>query len=144
MRRSFMYALGFTVYCTCASATMADDCFYYDPDHRDIVAIDRNIEGCTGVIEFENPEHHALRAKAYHRRGVAYYEKGEVDQAIADFDQAIELVPNDAAVFYYDRGVAYIKIGNEEKAIADFRKALEIGHGSSDAAAQLEALGVTP
>jgi tetratricopeptide (TPR) repeat protein len=44
-------------------------------------------------------------AKAYYHRGVAYYNKGQYDEAIADFNKSIELDPN------YDRpvnGLAYV------------------------------------
>ena len=40
---------------------------------------------------------------AYYNRGFAYEEKGEHDQAIADYTEAIRLKP-DYAEAYYNRG----------------------------------------
>ena len=70
------------------------------------------------VIDLE-PNH----TKAYCRRGVAYFEKGQLDKAIADLDQAIRLDPKyDEA--YNNRGSAYARKGELDKAIADFDQAI--------------------
>ena len=69
--------------------------------------------------------------------------KGGYDRAIADFDEAIKLNPNDANA-YYNRGLAYKKKGDKEQAIADFRKALEIDPSYQKAKIILKALGVSP
>ena len=45
-------------------------------------------------------------ATAYVERGLAYYKKGEYDEAIADYDEAIRLNPKYAAA-YESRGFAY-------------------------------------
>ena len=60
-------------------------------------------------------------------RGVAYYNKGEYDQAIADFTEAIRLDPDNADI-YHDRGLAYGKKGDESKSQADLSKAKELGY----------------
>jgi tetratricopeptide (TPR) repeat protein len=44
-------------------------------------------------------------AHAYHARGIAYYDKGEYDLAIADFNTAIGIKP--IAGYYNNRGNAY-------------------------------------
>ena len=64
-------------------------------------------------------------ADAYHKGGDTYDEKGEYDKAIADYNKAIELNPNDADA-YYNRGCTYGEMGEYEKAIADFNKAIEL------------------
>jgi len=120
---------------TGAWADMYSDCTHADPD--------RQIRGCTQVIERGKKESRKNRAIAYFNRGVAYRKKGEVDRAIADYTEAIALDPNDA-IAYSNRGVAYKKKGDKEQAIADFRTALEINPSDQDAKEGLKRLGVTP
>ena len=48
--------------------------------------------------------------------------EGKLDQAIADFDEAIHLDPTSAEA-YYSRGVAYRTKGDMDKANSDFAKA---------------------
>ena len=54
-----------------------------------------------------------------------WYNKGDYDQAIKDYSEAIKLDPGDADA-WYNRGVAYKELGNEAKAKADFLKAEEL------------------
>jgi Flp pilus assembly protein TadD len=49
-------------------------------------------------------------ALAYKNSGNQNLNKGNLDQAVADFTQAIKLNPNDTGV-YYSRGTAYNGIG---------------------------------
>jgi len=65
-------------------------------------------------------------SNAYYGRGVAYGEKGEGDQAIADYTEAIRINP-DFALAYYGRGIAYRKKGVESKSKADLSRAKELG-----------------
>ena len=64
-------------------------------------------------------------SKGYHRRGLAYWHKGMVQEAIENYTRAIELNPNDLAS-YVNRAVAYDRLGRYEAAIADCSQALEI------------------
>jgi len=64
-------------------------------------------------------------ALAYYYRGVAYDEKGEYDQAIADYTEAIRINPEDGD-FYYNRGLAYGDKGEGDQAIADYTEAIRI------------------
>jgi len=66
-------------------------------------------------------------ADAYNNRGFAYIQKGELDQAIADFDKAIELDP-ELAEAYNDRGYAYYLKGEVAKAVSDFEKCIELSN----------------
>jgi len=58
-------------------------------------------------------------------RGIAYSGKGQHDQAVADFNKALEINPKDASA-YYNRGMAYGEKNQLDQTIADFNKAVEI------------------
>ena len=61
----------------------------------------------------------------YFNSGIAYYELGEYQQAIKDFNQAIRLDPKFAEA-YNNRGSAYYGKGQYDEAIADYTKAIEL------------------
>jgi tetratricopeptide (TPR) repeat protein len=61
----------------------------------------------------------------YNNRGIAYGNKGEYDQAISDFNKAIEISPRYADP-YNNRGVSYSRKGKNDEAISDYSKAIEI------------------
>jgi tetratricopeptide (TPR) repeat protein len=61
----------------------------------------------------------------YLRRGIAYYNDSQYDQAISDFTKALEINPRDADA-YSNRGSVYREKGQYEQAISDSNKALEI------------------
>ena len=54
-----------------------------------------------------------------------WLDKGDYDQAIKDYSEAIKLEPGEADA-WYNRGLAYKELGNEAKAKADFLKAEEL------------------
>jgi tetratricopeptide (TPR) repeat protein len=85
---------------------------------------DDAVAACTTVIMAKGVADAAL-AQAYGARAVAWHNKGEFDQAIADYDQSIRLAPNSAAVFN-NRGKAWQAKGNLDRAIADFSEAVRI------------------
>lgn len=82
---------------------------------------------CTAVIGF-SPLRGALIAFAYDGRGRIALRHGDVDRAIADFDEAIRLNPNRAAVFR-DRALAHRQNGELEAAIADYDQAIALDPG---------------
>src|SRR5262249_43997183 len=62
---------------------------------------------------------------AHNNRGNIYLQRGDFQAAIADFDSAIRLDPND----YYPRwgrGRAYTRQGEHAKALADYTAALRL------------------
>jgi tetratricopeptide (TPR) repeat protein len=69
---------------------------------------------------------------AYIYRGNIYSNKGNYDRAIADYDQVIQLKPDDADA-YISRGVAYGHKGNYDRAIADYDKAIQLKPGDTAA-----------
>ncbi len=86
------------------------------PDVR-IMACTRNIE--SGRFIGRN------LAVAFTNRGDAYRRKGQFDQAIADYDQAIQLQSNDAG-FIVSRGNAYYYKGAFDRAIENYDEAIRL------------------
>ena len=57
-------------------------------------------------------------------RGQAYLNSGNPKLALADFERAAALNPNDAWILAH-RGEAHRKLGNRKAAVRDFKKSLE-------------------
>lgn len=85
---------------------------------------DTAIAGCTALIQ-SSQESKTGWAGIYQRRGIAYYNKGMTDQAIADYTQVIALKP-DFAPAYYDRAEVLLNTGDPDDAIDDYSKAIEL------------------
>ena len=66
-----------------------------------------------------------LDPRVLNAEGLNLYQKGRIDDAIAKFDEAIEISPREAEP-YFNRGNAYYAKGEFNKAILDFNKAMEI------------------
>jgi tetratricopeptide (TPR) repeat protein len=64
-------------------------------------------------------------SKAFLKRGLDRYYKGDLDQAIANFSKAIELNPQDATP-YTNRGSVWFDKGEYDKAIDDYNKCLKL------------------
>jgi tetratricopeptide (TPR) repeat protein len=79
---------------------------------------------CSAVIGF-SPFRGSLIAFAYEGRGRIALRHGDVRRAIVDFDEAIHLNPNRAAL-YRDRALAYRQAGQAERAIADYDEAIAL------------------
>src|SRR6516165_4910804 len=90
---------------------------------------DAIIRACSRIIAAGQESDDDL-ATAYNNRGLAYDGKEEHDRAIADFDRAIELNPDDA-VAYDNRGYVYDAKGDQDRAIADYDKSIELDSGKA-------------
>src|SRR5438445_2879650 len=66
----------------------------------------------------------------YNLRGSAYYDKGEDDIAIADFNDALRMGPPSGIIFH-NRGNAWRSRGDYAKAIADYDQAIRLGPPSA-------------
>jgi tetratricopeptide (TPR) repeat protein len=64
-------------------------------------------------------------AADYDRQGAAWVKKGEYDQAIADYNQAVRLDP-DYAYAYNNRGKAWNRKKEYDRAIADLNQAIRL------------------
>jgi tetratricopeptide (TPR) repeat protein len=62
-------------------------------------------------------------AKAYNLRGTAVRNMGNLQGALADFDRAVNLAPNESN--YFERGTTYQMLGEHQLAIADFTEMIE-------------------
>ena len=62
---------------------------------------------------------------AYCLRGRAWMATGQLDKAIADFDEAIRLAPNNA-VSYDGRGTAWSRKKDSDRALADYDEAIRL------------------
>lgn len=67
-----------------------------------------------------------MGAEAYFNRGVAYMNKQQYDDAIADLTKALE-INSRIAEAYLNRGVAYVSKQMYDEPIADFNKAEILG-----------------
>jgi tetratricopeptide (TPR) repeat protein len=66
----------------------------------------------------------------YNLRGSAYYDKGEDDIAIADFNDALRIGPPSGIIFH-NRGNAWRSKGDHAKAIADYDQSIKLGPPSA-------------
>ncbi|MBR0973370.1 caspase family protein [Bradyrhizobium japonicum] len=67
---------------------------------------------------------------AYNLRGSAYYDRGEHEIAITDFDDALKLGPPSGIIFH-NRGNAWRGKGDYAKAIADYDMSIKADAGSA-------------
>ncbi len=68
-------------------------------------------------------------ANFYREQGIASYRRGDYQQAITNFDEAIRLGPEDAQA-YNIRGNAWDEMGVFERALADYDEAIRIDPNS--------------
>jgi Tfp pilus assembly protein PilF len=62
---------------------------------------------------------------AYVNRGVAFFEEGQLNKAIKDFNMALFL-DSFSVDAYYERGTIFFEIGQFDKAVADLDKAISL------------------
>jgi tetratricopeptide (TPR) repeat protein len=88
------------------------------------VDLDRTLAGCTKVLALKNLKA-PLREGAFVVRGRAFAMKGDVDHAIADYNEAIRINPKGSLAITF-RGAAYHVRGDYDHAIADYDEAIRI------------------
>jgi tetratricopeptide (TPR) repeat protein len=121
--------LGVTVAALAAAVWAAPGAAQTDQNARwcrgeDGASLEQTIGGCTAVIERrqDTPQEIAL---AFSLRGGAFYYKGDLARAIADYDQAIRLDPAFARAFN-NRCWARAVVGRVQEAVADCDESLRL------------------
>jgi tetratricopeptide (TPR) repeat protein len=72
---------------------------------------------------------HPNDAVNYNNRGLIYFQSGQREKAIADYNKALQLNPElDSA--YNNRGNYYASVGQLAEALADYEKALDLNAGN--------------
>ncbi len=72
------------------------------------------------------------KARPYNNLGVIYSQQGNMAQALADYNKAIEIYPGYANA-YNNRANVYFQQGDITQAIADYNKAIELDPSYADA-----------
>lgn len=78
------------------------------------------------LLTLAAPGQELTSADEYAQRGIARFEKNDLDGAIYDFTKVIEMNGKDQAFCYYFRGMAHYRKGDANQAIEDLSKAIAI------------------
>src|SRR5215831_20967833 len=85
---------------------------------------DLAVAGCSRAIDSHQYTGRSL-ARLYARRGGAYQAQGDLDHAIADFNESMRVDPTYPAA-YNNRGTTWYRTGDLDRAIADFDQAIQL------------------
>ena len=126
MRLFSVIALSFVLYVTSARSEDPEYC-YTGLEAHESGNYELAINSYTRCIDLGDLTVSNLAA-AYFNRANGYYDIGDFDQAILDYDDVIRLDLS-AADAYTNRGLAYIKIDNHRQAIREFDMAISADPG---------------
>lgn len=104
----------------------AFDAYVFGVGYQDLDALPEAIAHYTRAIELD-----PAFTKAYHGRGVARAQSGDLDGALADFSRAIELDPAFAKA-YRNRGLVRLHQGQPAAAVEDLTRALALSDGDAE------------
>ncbi len=100
-----------------AQTPAGNDCTGSDPD--------RAIAACTLILQQGGRLPPQVQVETLQHRGAAYVKTRDYDRAIADYDAALRLDPNNPHT-YNSRGFASQKKGDHDRAIADYDAAIRL------------------
>ena len=83
-------------------------------------------------LRSHNVPYTQLSASEYRERADLAYQRQEYMEAIADYDMAIHLDPDDSQA-YFNRGLVRMELTGHEAALLDFDKAIELNPNNADA-----------
>jgi len=63
--------------------------------------------------------------QVHYERGVMYNQMGQYEQAVTNFNKALDLDP-DCVVAYYERAIAYQNLKERQNAIDDYKQFLKL------------------
>ena len=63
--------------------------------------------------------------KTFNNKGVEFFNSGRMDQAITNYDQALDINPRSASV-YYNKGRALEVLGKKEEAVACYDQVIKL------------------
>jgi tetratricopeptide (TPR) repeat protein len=64
-------------------------------------------------------------ANSHNLRGLKLYQAGKYEEALLEYNKAIEIQPKDYA-YYFNRARTYLEMGETAKAISDYTKVIEL------------------
>jgi len=114
-------AAGMTVFVPAVHAQwsdVAEQCYQSEGEPSNAVLL------CTQAIEAGDLDDEGL-ALTYSNRGNSYYDLGDYDRAIADYNIALDLQPDDP-VTLSNRGAAYLELGQNDLAFDDLNEAIRL------------------
>ena len=85
---------------------------------------DLAVAGCSRAIDSHQYTGRSL-ARIYARRGGAYQAQGDLDHAMADFNESMRVDPTYPSA-YNNRGITWYRRGDLDRAIADFNQAIRL------------------
>jgi lipoprotein NlpI len=91
---------------------------------------ERRIAGCTAIIDGRGSTKVA-RGVAHNNRGLAYREAGDLERALNDFNEAVDLDGKNASA-HYNRGEVYRAKGDLDRAAVEFSEAMRLDGKDAD------------
>ena len=118
-------------------------CIIVADSKQDILTALQHVSGITEAMLFPDfvgfsrlRSHHVpymqLSASDYAERGARAHQRNEYEAALADYDMAIQLNPDNAQVFY-NRGLVGMELKRYPDALADFNKVIELNPNNANA-----------
>jgi len=80
----------------------------------------------TAAVVLATQAAHAISADEFFKRGIDNHELGDLQEAIANWNKAIEINPQ-YAYAYSNCGIAKRNLGDDRGGCADFKKAVSLG-----------------